>query len=101
MGCGSSNNFKNTSYDIEVIPIFKRNIKYPSSLHFVKDNKPKIVKPVRWYDILEKKSQNVENHMNGIYHSDKNIIEIEFDNKKYIYTQGRNHKHIWVYSHKH
>ena len=84
MGCGSSHNFKNITYDVVVLPIYGRNMKEPFCLHFVY--------------ILENTSPILEKHIIGIYHTENNTIEIEFNKKKCIYTQGRNHKEIWVYA---
>ena len=35
MGCGSSHIMPNTNYDVIVLPIYRRNMKEPSCLHFV------------------------------------------------------------------
>ena len=84
MGCGSSHIMPNTNYDVIVLPIYRRNMKEPSCLHFV--------------CILDNTNPILEEHMIGIYHTETNTIEIELNKKKCIYTQGRNHKDIWVYA---
>ena len=84
MGCGSSHNFKNITYDVVVLPIYGRNMKEPSCLHFVY--------------ILDNISTILEEHMIGIYDAETNTIEIELNKKKCIYTQGINYQEIWIYA---
>lgn len=84
MGCGSSHNFKNTTYDVVVLPIFKRGKNKPMSLYYIY--------------ILDKFNPDCSKNMIGKYDTEHNTIEIEFNKEKCVYTQGRNHKDIWVYA---